>query len=133
MPKSAHARQIPPPLELLCLKALWTLREGRVEDVRRAIADTRPLAYTTVMTVLERLARRSAVSRRKVGRSFLYAPQVSRETLRKIAVQDLLETYFDGSGEQLAAYLRSAAPAAPAALEMPHASLQESQLDAALL
>ena len=133
MPKSGSARQIPPPLELLCLKALWSLNEGRVEDVRRAISETRPLAYTTVMTVLERLARRSAVSRRKVGRSFLYAPQVSRETLRRIAVQDLLDTYFDGSGEQLTAFLRSEASIVSELLDVPQVVAPDSQLDTALL
>jgi predicted transcriptional regulator len=132
MRKSGIARQIPPPLELLCLKALWSLREGKVEDVRRAISENRPLAYTTVMTVLERLSRRSAVSRRKVGRSFLYVPQVSREALRRVAVQDLLETYFDGSGEQLAAYLRSEASAGSEP-DIARPLIADSQLDTALL
>lgn len=133
MRKPGSARQIPPPLELLCLKALWSLQEGKVEDVRRAISDTRPLAYTTVMTVLERLSRRSAVSRRKVGRSFLYAPQVSRETLQRIAVRDLLETFFDGSEEQLAAYLRSGARLPVEPLDEAPSSLPDTRLDTALL
>ena len=50
-------RDIPPPLEVECLKALWALGEGNVKDVRRAMAGNRNLAYTTVMTVLDRLAR----------------------------------------------------------------------------
>ena len=73
---------IPPPLELECLKALWTLGEGNVSQVRQELAGTRPLAYTTVMTVLDRLAHKGVISRRKAGRAFLYVPQVSRETLQ---------------------------------------------------
>jgi BlaI family penicillinase repressor len=132
MRKPGSARSIPPPLELLCLKALWTVGEGKVEDVRRIVSQTRPLAYTTVMTVLERLSRRNAVSRRKVGRSFLYVPQVSREALRKLAVQDLLDTFFDGSEEQLAAYLRNQSLAGTSSMEARQPVI-ESGLDTALL
>ena len=74
MPRTA--REVPPPLELLCLRALWTLGEGNVKAVRQMVAQSRPLAYTTIMTVLERLVRKGMLARRKVGRSFAYAPQV---------------------------------------------------------
>jgi len=73
MPKAA--RDIPPPLELACLKALWSLQEGNVKDVRRIVAQSRPLAYTTIMTVLERLVRKGKLARRKVGRAFVYSPE----------------------------------------------------------
>jgi len=104
MPR-ADRPEIPPPLELECLKVLWNLGEGTVRDVRRALVPTRPRAYTTVMTVLDRLARKGAVSRRKVGRSFLYTPQVSRDTLRRLAVEQLVENFFSGSADGLRTYL----------------------------
>ena len=72
----------------------------------RPLSGSKPLAYTTVMTLLERLARKGLVSRRKVGRAFLYAPQIPRDTLRRIALREFLETYFDGSEEQLLEFLR---------------------------
>lgn len=98
-------REIPPPLEFDCLKVLWTLGEGNVRDVRLALTENRNLAYTTVLTVLDRLARKGRVARRKVGRSFVYVPVLSREVLRKLAVQELLERYFDGSEDALRQYL----------------------------
>jgi BlaI family transcriptional regulator, penicillinase repressor len=101
------AREIPPPLELECLKVLWTLGEGNVKDVREALTETRNLAYTTVMTVLDRLARKGGVARRKVGRSFVYAPVLSRGTLRRLAVQDLADRFFEGSRESLMDYLKN--------------------------
>jgi len=67
MPRST--RDVPPPLELLCLNALWTLGEGNVRDVRQIVVRTRPLAYTTIMTVLDRLVRKGMLSRRKIGRA----------------------------------------------------------------
>ena len=55
MRKPGRASEIPPPLELDCLRALWRIGEGSVKDVRGVITENRNLAYTTVMTVLERL------------------------------------------------------------------------------
>ena len=105
MRKAGRASEIPPPLELDCLRALWRIGEGSVKDVRGVITENRNLAYTTVMTVLERLARRGAVARKKSGRAFLYLPVMGREQARRLAVKELADTYFDGSVDGLRAYL----------------------------
>ena len=121
-------REIPPPLELECLKTLWTLGEGNVKDVRHVLEPARGLAYTTVMTVLDRLAHKGVVSRRKVGRSFVYRPEVTRDALRRPAVRELLENFFDGSEGALIAYLRSEPLPAPAATAPP-----DDRMDTTLL
>jgi BlaI family transcriptional regulator, penicillinase repressor len=113
MPRAG--REIPPPLELLCLRALWTLGEGRVKDVRQVVAASRPLAYTTIMTVLERLVKKGRLTRRRAGRAFVYAPAASRDALRQVAVRELLDGFFDGSAQQLLAYLQGKAANPPAA------------------
>jgi predicted transcriptional regulator len=113
--RPAPPRDIPPPLELECLRALWGIGEGSVRDVRQKLVGNRNLAYTTVMTVLDRLEKRGGVTRRKQGRSFLYAPKVSRETLRKFAVKELVDGFFDGSERALLEYLRSARVSPPGA------------------
>ena len=99
------AREIPPPLELECLSALWRLGQGNVTQVREALLPSRQLAYTTVMTVLERLAGKGMVSREKAGRFFLYSPLRSREEVRALAVTQLVERLFDGSKRSLEEYL----------------------------
>src|SRR5665213_3523037 len=109
MRRPAPPRDMPPPLELECLKALWGIGEGTVRDVRLVILGNRNLAYTTVMTVLDRLEKRGGVSRRKQGRSFVYVPKVSREELRKSAVKEVVDQFFDGSEEALAHFLRDSA------------------------
>jgi len=105
MMRSGSGTEIPPPLELQCLKALWILGEANVKGVRQIVTQDRSLAYTTVMTVLDRLVRRGGVQRRKVGRSFIYTPVLSRESLRKVAVEQLVDGLFDGSQESLVSYL----------------------------
>ena len=104
MPRTA--REVPPPLELLCLRALWSLGEGNVKAVRQIVAQSRPLAYTTIMTVLDRLVRKGMLARRQVGRSFAYAPQATLDAARRAAVRELLEGYFDGSEEELLQFLQ---------------------------
>ena len=101
----AAARDLPPPLELECLKTLWGLGEASVRQVQDAMAPQRQLAYTTVMTVMDRLARRGCVHRKKAGRSFVYAPVLTQETVRKMAVHDLVESLFDGCEQSLRQFL----------------------------
>ena len=103
MPKAV--REVPPPLELLCLNALWSLDQGNVKEVQQFVARTRPLAYTTIMTVLERLVRKGLLARKKVGRAFVYIPQTARDTMRRTALRELLEGFFDGSQQELARFL----------------------------
>src|SRR5437763_4621106 len=98
-------RDVPPPLELLCLSALWSLKEGNVKEVQRIVNETRPLAYTTIMTVLERLLRKGKLARRKVGRAFVYLPQTGREEMRRAAIRELLDSFFDGSEDELLRFL----------------------------
>ncbi|HYA17470.1 MAG TPA: BlaI/MecI/CopY family transcriptional regulator [Bryobacteraceae bacterium] len=103
MPKE---REVPPPLEMMCLNALWTLGEGNVEEVRRIVSERNgPLAYTTVLTLLDRLAKRSAVTRRKEGRGFRYQPIVDRDRLRRIALRQFLNHHFDGQADGLKVFL----------------------------
>jgi BlaI family penicillinase repressor len=126
MPRTA--RNVPPPLELLCLRALWTLGEGNVKAVQQIVADSRPLAYTTIMTVLDRLVRKGMLARRKVGRSFAYAPQATRDAARRAAVRELLDGYFDGSEEALIGFLQRR-PAAPSTVT----AQMTDQIDTVLL
>jgi BlaI family penicillinase repressor len=127
MRKPAPPRDIPPPLELECLKALWGIGEGTVRDVREVLVGNRNLAYTTVMTVLERLEKRGGVSRRKHGRSFIYVPKVSQDAIRRYAVKELVDTFFAGSEQALRSYLDNTGTFRRSAME------SDDSMDTALL
>ena len=126
MPRRA-ARDIPPPLELECLSVLWRVGESNVRTVQQTLAASRPLAYTTVMTMLERLARKQLVSRRKTGRHFVYAALVERDVIRGYAVSHLLEALFDAQTEQLLAFLNAAPGLPPAPASAPESSPDSSE------
>lgn len=103
-----------PPLELECMKVLWALGEASVRDIREHLAAARrPLAYTTVETIMDRLTRKGAVERRKLGRAHRYTPVYQRAEARAQAVAAVVEHFFDGSRPALAAHLRGAPVSEP--------------------
>jgi predicted transcriptional regulator len=93
------------------MKALWQLGEATVRAVNTELNRRRPLAYTTVMTLLDRLARKGAAGRRKHGRAHIYYPLISREAALELAVVRLAQDFFEGSRERLLVYLGGPAPA----------------------
>jgi predicted transcriptional regulator len=120
----------PSRLELQALKALWTLGSGTVADVRDALEPERELAYTTVLTLLDRLETKGAVQRRKQGRGYIYRPELSREAALERALERVASDFFQGSRERLSAYLRDGSDSEP----RPGArSLESTGLDSALL
>jgi predicted transcriptional regulator len=127
---SRTVRDIPPPLEMLCLKAIWSLGEGNVKEVKEVVGRSRALAYTTIMTVLDRLVRKGKLARRKVGRAFVYSLEASRDSMRRAAVRELVDGFFDGSEEELMRFLSGAAPAVPS---KPLVSIEEASIDTVLL
>lgn len=112
MRRGRTARDVPPPLELECLRALWALGDSNVQSVKDYLTPSRPLAYTTVMTMLERLTRKQILSRRKVGRAFVYSPLLNRDEVRQRAVGELVDSLFNGSRQELLQYLQGR-PEAP--------------------
>jgi predicted transcriptional regulator len=91
------------------MSALWPLSEGTVRDIHRQLTASRPRAYTTIMTIMDRLAQKGIVTRRKVGRAYRYQPNLSADEARMSAVEKIVTGFFDGSADALAAHLVSAA------------------------
>ena len=97
--------RLPPPLEMRAMKVLWSHGPATVGQVRDELEPTKPLAYTTVLTLLDRLARKGAVTRRKKGRGYIYSPALRRETAIDLAIHRLLDDFFDNDREELVAFL----------------------------
>jgi predicted transcriptional regulator len=93
------------PLELDCMNALWPLGEATVRDIQLALQPTTPRAYTTIMTILDRLAQKGIVLRRKSGRAWVYQPNLTAEDARSHALAQLVDGFFGGSKEGLAQHL----------------------------
>lgn len=89
---------------------LWNRPEPlSVRDVHELLAEDRDLAYTTVMTVLDRLAKKGFVVRNLDGRAWLYRPTNSRAAQIAAEMLDLLERL---SAEERREVLAKIVPAA---------------------
>jgi predicted transcriptional regulator len=106
-------------LEAAALSALWSSTEPlSVRGVLDRIQRRPALAYTTVLTVLDRLYEKGLVAREKQGKAFLYRPRVSREAwLGEQAASVLTGTNEPPNQAVLMAFLDSAERADPALLE----------------
>ena len=93
------------PLELSIMKCLWSRRSARVKDVQPDLLPERDLAYTTVMTVMDRLFKKGIVRRAKKSRAHVYEPVYSEAEVRADAVRGLVDRFFEGSETRLKAYL----------------------------
>lgn len=96
-------------LETRVMNVVWTRGESSVHDVCDAI--DRPLAYTTVMTTLERLFKKGLLNRSKAGRAFLYSPVMNRDEWERRRAGGLVAAFLEdrnGSRELLVSSLLDA-------------------------
>ncbi len=87
-------------LEAAIMDRVWGSDQPvTVRDVYAQLAQDRPLAYTTVMTVMDNLHRKGYLAREMVGRAWRYRPTASREEY----TAGLLRQVLDNAGDQLTA------------------------------
>src|SRR6185436_1847730 len=84
-------------LQLGIMQALWARREATVAEVHQAVNEQRPLAYTTVATMLRKMEDRGLVGHRAEGRSFVYFPRVAAEDVSRSMVDHWVDRLFGGS------------------------------------
>jgi predicted transcriptional regulator len=90
------------PAELRVMKALWELGKGSVAEVRAELqVRGNELAYTTVMTLLGRLAAKNAVVVDKAREPFVYRPAHRRESVLRERLREFVRDVFDGQAESL--------------------------------
>lgn len=87
------------------MNTLWPMGEATVREIRERLAPRRARAYTTIMTIMDRLARKGVVERHKSGKKYVYRPRLSAEEARVHALEQVLENFFGGSRDSLLAQL----------------------------
>src|SRR5204863_6868326 len=84
-------------LERQVLDQAWARRETSVRDLYLAFGET--IAYTTLMTTLDRLFKKHLLNRRKDGRAFLYSPAMSREEFEHGIREDVIDGLLGNGAE----------------------------------
>jgi BlaI family penicillinase repressor len=91
--------------ELEVLKVLWDRGPSTVRDVMDVLNESRPRAYTSVMSLLSVMTDKGLLVREPQGRAFVYKPRTDRGKTLKRMVGDLLGRAFEGQASQLVAHL----------------------------
>lgn len=89
-PSSKGTAQVLGELESEVIRVIWDRPGSSAGDVRKALSAERQLAYTTVITVLDRLHKKGLLKRRKEGKAFQYTACLTREEFDEIVTQDVL-------------------------------------------
>jgi predicted transcriptional regulator len=118
------------PLELDIMKAVWSRSPITVRSVQEAIRPSRNLAYTTVMTIMDRLYHKGILNRTLHSRTHYYEPAVEYSAVRDEALETLIKSFF-GSKEHLKDFLSGhqvTIPPRPNGNAVPDSSLDETLL-----
>ena len=90
-------------LEQEIMDILWKKKEGSVRDVFEELKNGKSIAYTTVLTVMNRLAAKSCLKRKPDGNAFLYSPIQTQEKFLGAAIKKFLNNLSKDFGKELVA------------------------------
>jgi predicted transcriptional regulator len=93
------------PQELAIMKIIWRSRKTTVRDVYESLRTTRPVAYTTVMTMMKILEEKGYLKKTLVDRAHVYQSARPRQQVLGAMVRDFLDRVFDGAPDTLLVHL----------------------------
>jgi BlaI family transcriptional regulator, penicillinase repressor len=93
------------PQELAIMKVVWRLKKTTVRDVYEDLRATRPVAYTTVMTMMRILEDKGYLKKTLVDRAHVYQSARPRQQVLGAMVRDFLDRVFDGAPDTLLVHL----------------------------
>ena len=91
--------------ELALMKVVWRLKEASVREVYETLRKRRPVAYTTVMTMMSTLEAKGYLKKRADGRAFRYRPARPEGRVITSLVREFVDRVFDGASRPLLAHL----------------------------
>lgn len=84
-------------LEADIMSVVWRLGSATVKDVFEELYFENRLAYTTIMTVMSRLANKGILKQDKRSTAFVYTPNVSKEDVASSIINNVIEKVLDGN------------------------------------
>ncbi len=94
---SRHALDDLGQLQRAVMEIIWSRGEATVHQVRDRLDREKELAYTTILTTLQKLERAGWLEHRAEGKSYVYVPKRSREQAGAGSVRGFLKRVFDGN------------------------------------
>ncbi|MFH1571828.1 MAG: BlaI/MecI/CopY family transcriptional regulator [Gemmatimonadota bacterium] len=93
------------PLEARIMDCVWDLGEATARQVKERLAATRPMAYTTVQTMMALLRDKGFLTSRRQGRADVYVPLVDRQAMGRRRLREVMDQFFSGSAAALVSHL----------------------------
>jgi predicted transcriptional regulator len=93
------------PHELAIMKVVWALDQATVRQVYDTLRERRPIAYTTVMTMMKILEGKGYLKKTLVDRAHVYRPAKPRQQVVGAMVRDFVDRVFDGAADGLLLHL----------------------------
>ena len=93
------------PQELEIMKVVWRTGRVSVRDVYETLREKRPVAYTTVMTMMNVLRRKGHLKAQREGRAHVYTAARPQHRVLRDMVREFLNRVFNGSAEPLVQHL----------------------------
>jgi predicted transcriptional regulator len=93
------------PQELAIMKVVWRKDEATVRDVHDALNEGRPVAYTTVMTMMRILEGKGYLTKATDEKAHVYRPAKPSQQVIGGMVRDFLDRVFDGASDALLVHL----------------------------
>ena len=87
------------------MKVIWRRGDVSVREVYETLRERRPVAYTTVMTMMNTLEAKGYLKKALDGRAFRYRPAVPEQRVVRAIVREFVERVFDGASAPLVAHL----------------------------
>ena len=106
MPKTTPVPRLTPP-QLEILRVLWQRSEATVVEIHEAVRAQRPLAATTVATLLSRLEKRGLVAYRTQGRQYVYRAILQEHDARQHVLGEVTQGLFAGDVPMMVSQLLS--------------------------
>lgn len=85
------------PLQVAIMDALWDSGEGTVQQVLEILNRRKALAYTTVLSAMQKLEKAGWLKHRQDGRTYVYRPTSSRDDEGRRSVRRLVKQVFAGN------------------------------------
>lgn len=98
-PGEKGLKQVLGSLECEIMEVVWLKGKASVRDVLTELQKDREIAYTTVMTVMNRLHKKSYTKYVKEGNAYIYYPLVSKAELQDNVIKDIVKGIFSNSSD----------------------------------
>ncbi len=95
-------------LELEVMEIVWDLGHCSIREITDQISKSKPLAYTTIATIVTRLTEKGALKKKGEGFSITYSPTLTKDDMSKTVAQSFLTKFIQSFGDAaLASFAQS--------------------------